>query len=196
MTPHDLAKELVGNWRKFESFGWSSAPDDARNWCIVYTEARDSDLVDQSNASVVEAALEPFWDDDSDVQRERHRHWACGWIDGWAIRVYDQDGSLTPAFEAYAALHCALQDYPLLDEDDFSRREYEAAIDAIENEAPDFRPDKPAPDGWAAEVFGWLWENNQAAVENADGHGASPSRDDITEAFDALGIEYEKDDES
>ena len=46
---------------------------------------------------------------------EHHRSWLCGWIDGYAIRVY-QNGKITKAFRTYHELSSRLADYPVLDE--------------------------------------------------------------------------------
>ncbi len=119
----DLAKKLANNHARFESFGWDSdaQPDDKQNWAIVYTSNRDSDALDRSNASVIEKALSP-WEGDT-VETLSHSHWAVGHVDGFMIRVYDATGAITPAFLAYSELACALEDYPILDEHDFSELE-------------------------------------------------------------------------
>ena len=101
MTLEEAAKVAAGNWRKFESFAWHRARDldDADNWAIVYTNNRDSGLLDQSNAAAIDKAMEPFTEaDDPDVVAEHHHHWACGWIDGYSIRVY-RNGQITEAFK-------------------------------------------------------------------------------------------------
>ena len=49
-------------------------------------------------------------------------------IDGFSIRVYDSKGEITPAFRAYHELAERLADYPILDEEDYSRREYEETL--------------------------------------------------------------------
>lgn len=127
LTLDDAAAQARGNWLKFDSFAWHDRPDNAEEWAIVYTHNRDSDLVAQSNASVIEKALALFLEsDEPDVVSEHHGHWACGWIDGYAIRVY-RNGEITPAFHAYYDLVASLEDYPVLDEEDLSRRESEAS---------------------------------------------------------------------
>ena len=96
----DAAKKAAGNWRKFESFGWGRVGelDEPENWTIVYTHHRDSGLLDQSNAAVIEKALSAFLEgDDPDIIEEHHGHWACGWIDGFAIRVF-RDGEVARRF--------------------------------------------------------------------------------------------------
>src|SRR5262252_5204943 len=96
----DAAKGCAGNHRRFNSFAWHDAPDDDDKWTIVYTHNRDSGTLDRANAEAIAARLEPFTKgDDPDVVAEHHGHWACGWVDGFAVRVYASDGSITPAFE-------------------------------------------------------------------------------------------------
>ena len=133
-----LAKELVNNHAKFDSFGWRDRPEDSHLWCVVYTTSRDADYLTRSNHKVFSKALAPFCgtvgEDEElgrvDCQVEHHRHWACGWIDGFSIRVYTTDGLLTLAFLAYAELETSRRDYPILDEEDASEAEREEA-DAV-----------------------------------------------------------------
>ncbi len=123
----DLAKSRAGNHAKFQSFGWSSAerPDDAENWAIVYTSNRDSNALQRSNHRVYARTLAKF--DETSVIPCSHSHWACGHVDGFVIRVYQPNGDITPAFEAYATLAIAAEDYPILDDDVFSELEEEEA---------------------------------------------------------------------
>lgn len=89
----DAAKKAAGNWQHFDSFFWfrDSELEDADQWAIIYTHHRDSGLLDQSNASVIEKALEPFTEDeDPDVVMENHSHWAVGHVDGFSIRSADK----------------------------------------------------------------------------------------------------------
>lgn len=132
-------------------------------------------------------ALEPFTDgDDPNAVAERHHHWACGWIDGFAIRVF-RDGQITEAFKAYHDTAERLADYPVLDEEDYSRREYDATLENIADAARSLKHEYDLPEGWEGEVFSWCWSHNQRAVENRDDHGGYPSEDDLQAAFDAIG---------
>lgn len=177
----ELAKEAMGNWRKFESFGWHDRPYDAERWAIIYTHSRDSGLLAQSNASVYERVLEAE-EYEADVRAEHHGHWACGWIDGYAIRVRDDMLQLTPAWIAYCELKLAESEYPALDEDDYSQREYDAACEAISSELSALDADDIEPSA----VFDWLWEHEQSELENVDDQGACPSREAIERAYQAL----------
>ena len=180
------AEAAAGNWRDFDSFCWHRANDieDPENWAIIYTHHRDSGLLDQSNAAVIEEALEPY--QDTDVIAEHHGHWACGWIDGFAIRVF-KDGKITQAFKVYHELAEALAQYPVLDEEDYSQRELEATLENIGDVARLLDDDYDLPEDWESEVFSWLWDNNQGAVENRDDQGGYPRDTDLEDAFAALG---------
>jgi hypothetical protein len=180
------AVDMAGNHRKFESFGWHDRPEDSDKWAIVYTHNRDSDLLAQSNADAIGEIMEPFVESE-DVVPERHSHWACGWVDGYSIRVFDDNGNVTDAFRAWCEVQERINNYPLLNEEDHSRREYEAALESITQEGRRMLVDGAAED-WAEQVFSWLWENNQRELENRDGNGACPSEESVREALDELGL--------
>lgn len=80
---------------------------------------RDSDLLTQSN---FECALKAIGGESDTVHIVRESHWACGWIE-W-IAIHESD---TKALDIADSILCALSDYPVLDDDDFSNREWEAA---------------------------------------------------------------------
>ena len=191
-SDHDLqnaAKAAAGNWRDFESFAWDGAweLDDPENWTVVYTHHRDSGLLDQSNAVVIERALEPFSEgDDPDVTDEHHRHWAVGWIDGFAIRVF-RNGHITQAFRAYHQLATQSADYPVLDEEDYSRREYEATMDNLTDAASWLAHEYELPEHWQDAVYTWLSENDPSAIENRNDHGGYPGEGQLMAAFESLG---------
>ena len=185
----EAAKVAAGNWQNFECFVWyRDEIQDAENWAIVYTHNRDSGLLDLSNASMIEKELEPFTeaaDEDPDVVMESHNHWACGWIDGFSIRVF-RDGQITDAFRKYHELAERLAEYPILDEEDYSNREYEATIENIVNAAWRLKDDFELPEDWQYEAYGWLSEYDSGAVENGDDQGGYPSEKSLRVAFEAL----------
>jgi hypothetical protein len=189
LTLEEAAKVAAGNWKRFESFAWfrEDEIDDSGNWAIIYTHNRDSGLLDQSNADQIAKAMEPFTDgDDPDVVMESHDHWAVGHVDGFSIRVY-RDKHITDAFRTYHDLMEQLDGYPVLDEEDYSRREYEATLENIADAAWRLKHEYSLPDGWEGDVYSWLSDHRQRAVENRDDQGGYPEEDDLREAFDALG---------
>lgn len=187
----DAAKEAAGNWQDFHCFWWQrkSEIEDPENWAIIYTHNRDSGLLDQSNAEVIGEALKPFADTDNpDVVFESHSHWAVGHVDGFSVRVF-KNGEITPAFCRYHELACAMDDYPVLDESDYSDREYEATLENIPISAWRLKNEYELPDTWVGQVYEWFSENDYSAIENVDDQGGSPSEEQLVEAFTALGFE-------
>lgn len=186
----EAAQKAAGNWQQFSSFVWfrDRELEDAENWAIVYTSHRDSGLLDQSNAQSIAEALEAFTQgEDPDIVFESHNHWAVSRIDGFSVRVFDRHGEITPAFRAYHELAERLADYPILDEQDYSRREYEATLDNIADAAWRLKNEFNLPEGWEPEVYSWLSDNNPSEVENRD-QGGYPSEEALRAAFDALGF--------
>ena len=177
------AKELAGNWQSFDCFSWHDQPEDADQFCLVYTHHRDSGLLDQSNAEAIRQAMEPFLD--HDVFEEHHRHWAVGWVDGYAIRVYRR-GRITKAFRTYHELSLRLADELVLDSDDYSDRIYEATLENIAEAAWRLKKEYDLPKDWAFEVYRWLSDHDCSELEDND-RGGYPSELWLSRAFDGLG---------
>lgn len=187
----DLAKELSGNWKRMKSFAWfrESEINDSDQWAIVYTHHRESGLLDRSNAGVIGKAMLPFAEkdgDDPDVVMETHSHFAVGWIAGFSIRCLDQQGNLTEAFRRYAELHVAMEQYPILDEEDFSNREYEATVENIVDAAKSIEDEYELPDDWQHEVYSWFSDNECGELESASDQGGYPSEEALQRAMNAL----------
>jgi hypothetical protein len=188
------AREAAGNWRDFDCFSWHrqhelESPDD---WAIVYTHNRDSGLLDQSNAAAIAEALKPFTKgQDPDVVAEHHTSWLCGWVDGLSIKVFKR-GRITRAFRTYFDLQQRLNDYPLLDEDDYSNRVYEATLANIADSAWRLKKQYDLPSNWAFEVYRWLSDQDCTEIENDDDRGGYPSELWLQRAFDALGFKRTK----
>lgn len=192
LTLEDAAREAAGNWSRFDSFVWwrQQEMDDADRWAIVYASKQDSGLLAKSNAAVITKTLEPFTEgDDPNVVAERHSHWLVGHVDGFSIRVYDSGGEITEAFRTYYGLLEQMEAYPVLDESDYSDREYEATLENLDLAAWKVKRDFVLPDGWQSEVYSWLSDNNPSEIENRDDQGGWPSEESLRVAFDALGFE-------
>jgi len=130
------ARECAGNHAKFDSFCWYDRPDDnPQEWGIVYTHNRDSGILSRCNAESIGKALAPFVES-GDVTEEHHTHWACGWVDGYAIRVF-RNGEITKAFRTYFALLERMEAYPILDESRMEAMEVEESASAWEDWARD-----------------------------------------------------------
>lgn len=109
-------------------------------------------------------------------------------MDGFSIRVY-RDGEITDAFHTYHDLAERLDGYPILDEEGYGRREYEATLENIADAAWRLKGDYDLPDGWEGDVYSWLSDHRQREVENRDDQGGYPEEKDLRDAFETLGFE-------
>lgn len=178
------AEVAAGNWQSWDSYVWFAEPDDGDKWAQWIIRHRDADCLVESNAAAIREALEPFATDhmdagyanysgpggedgDPDVSIENASHWAVGWVESVCVRVYGADGEVTAAFRAAHDLAKRLYIYPVLDEEDFSRREWESGAEWANQAGPN--------------VFGRAWgvfidagDVMQAAAEcgaSMDGEG-------------------------
>src|SRR5947209_2290534 len=82
-------------------------------------QSRDSDALERSN---FRAMLKALGGESETVRVVRESHWAVGWVEWIAIHQDDSEAFAKADEEA-----ARLKDYPVLDEDDFSREEMEEA---------------------------------------------------------------------
>jgi len=94
-------------------------------WFVGLGQNRDSDALDRSN---FRAALEALGGESETVQVVREGHWAVGWIEWIAIHESDER-ALSIQYE----IEGSLQDYPVLDESDWSEEESEEANEVWSN---------------------------------------------------------------
>jgi len=93
--------------------------DDRQDWYVApCTLNRDSKVWEESNWHAQEKRL-----GDDDVEVHRFGHWACGWFE---IVLVAPDSF---AYEEALRIEQDLEIYPLLDEDDVSDRQNQAACD-------------------------------------------------------------------
>ena len=126
-NPYELPE-----WSHPDSYGGYSPDADY----VIISRNRDSSILENSNYDEALKALEmvestydaqgicPDGDDDrAYVHDFRAGHWACGWVEYIIVR---RDAPLAIQKEAYEILG-ALEDYPVLNDADFSEREIEQA---------------------------------------------------------------------
>jgi hypothetical protein len=87
-------------------------------WLCLLTQNRDSDCLTRSN---FRSALEKLGGESENVQIFNFGHWACGWWEALAVRSGSDVEPIANDIEA------ALEDYPVVDEEDFSNLETEEA---------------------------------------------------------------------
>ena len=187
----DAAKAAGGNWQNFKCFIWFRDKElkNPEDWAVIYTHLRDSGLLDQSNAAVIRKAMLPFTKgNDPDVVFESHSHWAVGNISGFSVRVRKR-GRITKAFRTYHEQAVRMEEYPILDEHDYSERECNAAYENVGEAAWRLKNEFSLPDDWQDDVYNWLSEHREHALENTSDEGGCPSESDLQAAFENLGYE-------
>ncbi len=158
---------------------------------------RDSKLMDQSNSAALLAHLKTDPTLKNDWMITTCDHFGCGWVEHLSFRaVIKRTREPTRIFRVLQDWNNALQSYPVADDSDYSRREYEAACENIRTEGTRFL-NGTEPEKWWVTVFSWLWVHNQNALENNDDEGAYPSEDSLKKCIKALGWlskDYEEED--
>jgi hypothetical protein len=189
MSNGDLAqKAQEWAWHDSRDQHWDGPTDgsDKENWAQTVSMNRDSDLMEQSNFNTISYDMETRFPDD--VEQHRFGHWAVGHIDHLFVRIYDANGEYTPAFDAIVEWEQRLADYPVADEDDYSRMELEATFDNIYQAGYSFVKESIPKHEWVGPVYSWLSDNRPEAIENRDDRGGYPSDEEIQEALYALGM--------
>lgn len=97
--------------------------ENRQDWLVApVSHNRDSEHLDESNFA---AALKALGGESETVEVHRFGHWGPGWFE--IIIIDPADESRVKIAEDIEA---ALEDYPVLDEEDWSRREYESYTDS------------------------------------------------------------------
>ena len=104
---------------------------------------------------LVEASVQPAFD-----RKRKHD-----------IHERKKGGEITDGFKFYYDLAERLAGYPVLDEGDYGRREYEATVENIAEAAWRLKGEYGLNEGWEGNVFCWFWDHRQRAVENRDDRG-------------------------
>ena len=69
---------------------------------------------------------------------------------------------------------------------DYSAREYEMTLKNIADAAWRVKREHELPRGWEAQVYRWLSDHEEDAIENRDDRGGYPSEEALKRAFAAL----------
>ncbi len=103
-----------------------------QDWLLApVSQNRDSGTLDQSNFRVM---LESLGGEDDTIEVHRFGHWGPGWFE--IILIDPADAERVKVAQESA---CALADYPILDEEDHSRLEFEELCDSWEQMSMDER---------------------------------------------------------
>lgn len=133
------------------------------DWLIVLSRNRDSDCLEQSN---FESAFATLGGESDTVSVERSSHWAVGWVEYLVV-----DPANSKRVRRAAKLIKQLENYPVLDEEDMSRREHEQFLESW--------------DSWGRSDF-MKALCNRIRADYAGGIHDDFSDDDVIDAFQAL----------
>ena len=100
-----------------------------------------------------------------------------------------KNGEITEAFQRYHELAERMADYPILDESDYSERELNATYENVGEAAWRLKGEFNLPEDWQSDVYHWLSDHRDHALENTDDQGGWPGEDDLEAAFEALGYQ-------
>jgi hypothetical protein len=117
-------------------------------------------------------------------------HWGIGAVDHLAVKVYGEDGSLTPAARLLLGAINQFRTNPALNPHEYRKRVTEAAFEAtIENitAAGEEYLVEEAPEDWAARVYHFLLKKAPDEVAFNGEDGADPSERAVIAAMKALG---------
>lgn len=103
---------------------FSGDDSDYKDWYGVVGRSRDSGPLERSNFRTV---LKALGGESENVRVERYGHWAVGWIE----EIYVKPN--TEEFKKAEEIESSLENYPILDEMDYSEEECEEANYIWEN---------------------------------------------------------------
>jgi hypothetical protein len=93
---------------------------DRQDWLVAYGRNRDSDLLTQSNWDAFCKAMAEADAEGDDYETHTFNHWACRWVEILLVRP----DSLCA--EVAEEMQRQMDNYPVLNEEDFSEREWDA----------------------------------------------------------------------
>ncbi len=142
--------------------------EDRGDW-LVSPVSRTRDTDDPLVLSNWDCILKALGGEGADCEVHRFGHWGPGWFELVLVRPE------TPAAFELEQLAGSLEDYPVLDDEDHSRREYEADLEGITDQAKNWVKDG-APEDWASRVFSKL-DSKYWGVYSQPGGGHVPDQD-------------------
>lgn len=198
-TPEDMAPKFADNWNSRDwsafDFTWHTAYElereglDPHQWGIYLGYSDNSEMIEVSNTEVMWEDLKRYgekW-----VRYESHNMNGI-WAYGFTIRVYRKDGKLSAAFMEFYDFMQSLANYGCLDEQDWSRREWEYAAEQL---GEMFRQESPISDfeieGDKDEFFdGILHDISDTALESLQRRDGGWPTKDVVDVLNKRGWFY------
>jgi hypothetical protein len=135
-----------------------------QGWTLFVGRHRDSDNLENSNFETIEKQFEEKYEKNEDFRIEGSSHWAVGWTDQmmiralqcqcddwekahivsttvtneWFCQICEHRCEVRPIVFDALDIKERLDEYPVLDEEDFSRRDYEDLMNYVEDEVSSF----------------------------------------------------------
>lgn len=176
MSDSEIQKWIADALKRPSDFGYGGDNEQMfETWTLgPVIQHRNSDILDKSNAKSMIATLESDPSLSEDWEVVSCGHWAVGWVEHLSFRVVDEDGNPSRVARVIKGFFDAIEEYPILDEEDFSQMEYDDTLENIENHYLRTKFHDDVPEDWASQMFSWFWDNDQSAVEPCDGGGGYP----------------------
>jgi hypothetical protein len=111
----------LNRWRRAPNYIGHEWPE----WFVVLGRHRDSDILTNSN---FECVLKALGGESETIRVIRESHWAVGWVEWLGIHE-----SSEATLDLAESILDGLDGYPVFDEQDYSRRELDAANDFWES---------------------------------------------------------------
>jgi hypothetical protein len=153
---------------------------DEKVWGRMFNVTRDSNLLNRANWISINEIMKEFEDD---WTTEVSSHWAVGWVEQGRVRVYDENGQFTKAFERAVDIANDLADYPILDEALYSEMEWNELYEYIAGEVKyytgRFIDGDDLPSDFPDRVFALVSEDHWCM----DGVSDAAMREGVEEAY-------------
>ncbi len=156
-------------WKAASNYAGEEYPD----YYVVGGRSRDSTLLEEAN---FEATLKRLGGESKTVIVPRSGHWAAGWIE--TILVHKDD---VEAVKKAQAILDDLEGYPVLDDELYSNKEYEAAISNIKDAGYKYN----LTEDDARKIYRWLGDQGND-MENTDDTGFYPDDAELEAAVKAI----------
>lgn len=167
--------------RRPEDFGYNGELPLFQTWGLApFTTHRDADDLQHSNFECIERDLVAAFP--GDVNVERFRHFAVGWIDHLLVKVVDEQGGITPAFRRVMEIQARLLQQPVYDQED-----YQSRLDYEEEEEEEEEVVAPAQEYWCDIFDDLFYQRSSPPMMLAEEDHRETLADDIMRLLDDSG---------
>ncbi len=153
-----------------------------QEWYVAGIKTRDAKILEESN---YEMTLQESGGESDNVEVQGFGHSVCGHYD---LILVKPDTNQAKILERILE---TLENYPVLDESNYSEREYLQTIENISFDLPNEINEGLDSTEVSNAVYGWLCDNDYE-LESMDDSGAFPKTESIDEACRALGYMSEQ----